>query len=376
MKSEVDNKPELQKYSRRDFMKKTALAAGAMGVAGSIGAGGLGMARLAHAEKNANDGAAMTPFKIDVHHHSVPDMYVKELESKNYVPSHGAGYPAWTPEASLDVMDQNGIAAAVTSISSPGVYIGDEAHAIDFSRRLNGYSAKMVRQHPDRFGFFAILPMPIVDASIKEAAYALDTLNADGVVLLASAGDRFLGDQDFEELMAELDRRKCVVFIHPNIHSTSDNLPLNIPGFFIEFMFDTTRAVTNLVFSGVMERYPNIKWILAHAGATVPYLAWRLSLADILPDTPYAKTMPKGALAYLKKLYYDTALAPSAYAMASLLQLVEPTQILFGSDFPFAPRDLVAKEVSDINGLSVFDDEIRQMVYRDNALKLFPRFAK
>jgi predicted TIM-barrel fold metal-dependent hydrolase len=376
MKSEVDNKPELQKYSRRDFMKKTALAAGAMGVAGSIGAGGLGMASLAHAEKNANGGAGMTPLKIDVHHHSVPDMYVKELESKNYVPSHGAGYPAWTPEASLDVMDQNGIAAAVTSISSPGVYIGDEAHAIDFSRRLNGYSAKMVQQHPDRFGFFAILPMPIVDASIKEAAYALDTLNADGVVLLASTGDRFLGDQDFEELMAELDRRKCVVFIHPNIHSTSDKLPLNIPGFFIEFMFDTTRAVTNLVFSGVMERYPNIKWIVAHAGATVPYLAWRLSLADILPDTPYAKTMPKGALAYLKKLYYDTALSPSAYAMASLLQLVEPTQILFGSDFPFAPRDLVAKEVNDLNGLSVFDDEIRQMVYRDNALKLFPRFAK
>ena len=166
-----------------------------------------------------------------------------------------------------------------------------------------------------------------------------------------------------------------MVFIHPNIHSTSDNLPLNIPGFFIEFMFDTTRAVTNLVFSGVMERYPNIKWIVAHAGATVPYLAWRLSLADILPDTPYAKTMPKGALAYLKSLYYDTALSPSNYAMASLMQLVEPTQILFGSDFPFAPKDLVAKEVGDLNGLSVFNDEIRQMVYRDNALKLFPRFA-
>ena len=189
MTTGLDNKTKLQKYSRRDFMKATTLAAGAMGWAGSIGVGGMGMASLAHADKNADGGAGMTPFKIDVHHHSVPDMYVKELESKNYVPSHGAGYPAWTPEASLDVMDQNGIAAAVTSISSPGVYIGEKAHAIDFSRRLNAYSAKMVQQHPDRFGFFAILPMPIVDASIKEAQYALDTLNADGVVLLASAGD-------------------------------------------------------------------------------------------------------------------------------------------------------------------------------------------
>jgi len=373
MKEKKDSNNLPQDTSRREFIKTAALTAGAAGV---LGAGGLGVASAKPVEKKASKVTEMTaPFKIDVHHHSVPEMYVKELESKNYVPSHGAGYPSWTPQASLEVMDQNGIAAAVTSISSPGVYIGDAAHAIDFSRRINEFSAKMVQRNPDRFGFFAILPMPIVDASIKEAEYALDTLNADGIVLLASAGDRFLGDRDFEELMAELNRRKCIVFIHPNIHSTSDNLPLNIPGFFIEFMIDTTRAVTNLIFSGVMERYPDIKWILAHAGATVPYLAWRLSLADILPDTPYAETMPKGVMAYLKPLYYDTALSTSNYAMASLLQLVEPTQILFGSDFPFAPKDLVAKEVSDLNNLSVFDDKTRQMVYRDNALKLFPRFA-
>jgi predicted TIM-barrel fold metal-dependent hydrolase len=174
--------------------------------------------------------------------------------------------------------------------------------------------------------------------------------------------------------MAEINRRKSVVFIHPNIHSSSDNLPLNIPGFFIEFMVDTTRAITNLVFSGVMERYPDIKWICAHAGATIPYLAWRLSLADFLPGTPYAETMPKGVLSYLQSLYYDTALSPSSYAMASLMELVGPEKILFGSDFPFAPREVVAKEVQDINELSLFDDTVRQMVYRKNALKLFPRF--
>ena len=208
-----------------------------------------------------------------------------------------------------------------------------------------------------------------------EAEYALDTLKADGVVLLASAGDRFLGDPDFEELMAELNRRKSVVFIHPNIHSTSDDLPLKIPGFLLEFMFDTTRAVTNLILSGVMERYPDIKWIVAHAGATIPYLSWRLSLADLIPGNPYAEAIPRGMMHYLKSLYYDTALSPSPQAMASLLELVEPTQILFGSDFPFADEKVVAKEVHDLNKLAVFDDKVRQMVYRDNALKLFPRFA-
>lgn len=353
--------------TRRDILKAGVLAAGAFGAGKAFGEP---MTQTVSSQPGAD-----IPFKIDVHHHAVPDLYVKELEGMNYVPSHGAGYPAWSPQSSLDVMDQNGIASSITSLSSPGVYLGDKAHAIDFSRRINDYSANMVSQHPDRFGFFAILPMPLVESSIKEAEYALDHLNADGIVLLASAGDRYLGDRDFEELMAELNRRKCVVFIHPNIHSTSDDLPLNIPGFFIEFMFDTTRAVTNLVFSGVMERYPDIKWIVAHAGATIPYLAWRLSLADLLPGAPYAETMPKGALHYLKSLYYDTALSPSPYAMASLMELVDPSQILFGSDFPFANEQVVAKEVQDLRNLSMFDDQIRQQVLRDNALKLFPRFV-
>ena len=364
---------QISNMTRRQIMKAGLLAAGGLGAGSAYGAPDA-PTEPAKSDEGAEAGST-TPFKIDVHHHSVPDIYVKELEGMDYVPSHGAGYPEWSPKASLEVMDKNGIASAITSISSPGVFVGDEAHAIDFSRRLNEYSAKMVSEHPDRFGYFAVLPMPAVEASIKEATHALDNLKADGIVLLASAGDRFLGDKDFEELMAELNRRKCVVFIHPNIHSTSDDLPLNIPGFFIEFMVDTTRAVTNLVFSGVMERYPDIKWIIAHAGATIPYLAWRLSLADHLPGEPYAKTMPKGTLHYLKSLYYDTALSPSPYAMAALMELVDPSHILFGSDFPFADEKVVAKEVQDLRNLSMFDDKMRQMVLRDNALKLFPRFA-
>lgn len=138
-------------------------------------------------------------------------------------------------------------------------------------------------------------------------------------MLLASAGDRFLGDPDFEELMAELDKREAVVFIHPNIHSTSDALPLDIPGFYLEFMFDTTRAVANLIYSGTMERYQKVKWIIAHAGATVPYLAWRMSLATA-QSAEYMENAPRGVIPYLKTLHYDTALSPSRYSMASLLE--------------------------------------------------------
>ena len=315
----------------------------------------------------------MQPFRIDVHHHAVPAIYAEEMNRQGYVPSHGAGFPEWTPQSSLDLMDQMGIAAAVTSISSPGVYVGDSSSAISLARKLNEYSAQMVAANSDRLGFFAILPMPLTEAAVGEAVYALDELKADGIVLLASAGDKFLGDPDFEELMAELDKRGAVIFVHPNIHSTSDQLPLEIPGFILEFMFDTTRAVTNLVLSGTLERFQKIKWIIAHAGATIPYLAWRISLTDMLPG--YSENAPKGMLEYLKRLNYDTALSPTRYSMASLLELVEPTQILFGSDFPYAPEPLVGLEVQELDNNTLLDDSVMNMVMRENALRLFPRFA-
>ena len=178
---------------------------------------------------------------------------------------------------------------------------------------------------------------------------------------------------DFEELMAELDRREAVVFIHPNIHSTSDALPLDIPGFILEFMFDTTRAVTNLIYTGTLERYQRIRWIVAHAGATVPYLAWRISLGTMLPGC--LEKAPRGPMACLKTLHYDTALSPTRYSMASLLELVERTQILFGSDFPFAPEPLVGVEVQELDDNTLLDEQVRKLVMRDNALRLFPRFA-
>ena len=315
----------------------------------------------------------MQPFRIDVHHHAVPDIYVEAMNKDGYVPSHGAGFPRWSPQTSLDMMDQFGIAASVTSISSPGVYIGNADRAIALSRSLNEYSAGMVGEHRDRLGFFAILPMPLAEAAVEEAIYALDELNADGIVLLASAGDKFLGDPDFEELMAELDKREAVVFVHPNIHSTSDQLPLEIPGFILEFMFDTTRAVTNLIYTGTLERYQNIKWIIAHAGATLPYLAWRISLMGALPG--FMDRSPRGALAYLKTLHYDTALSPTSTTMGSLLELVEPTQILFGSDFPYAPDPVVAMELQELNSNAMLDEGLRSLIHRDNALRLFPRFA-
>jgi 6-methylsalicylate decarboxylase len=311
--------------------------------------------------------------RIDVHHHIEWETYVSTLERNSIKPAHGAGYPDWSIEKTLATMDENNIRAALLSVSSPGVYFKGTTFAVDLARRCNDYTAGLVQAHPDRLGFFAILPMPLVEASVKEAIRSLDTLKADGIVLLASAGDKFLGDRDFEELMAELDKRNAVVFIHPNIHSTSENLGLAMPGFLTEFLFDTTRAVTNLIYTGTVERYPRIRWILAHAGGTVPFIAWRLALSNMDPE--FLKAAPRGFIAYLKEFYYDTALSTSSFAMAPLLELVGPSRIVFGSDYPFCPALLVAKEVDDLRRLPLFDEKVREAVNDRNATELFPRFG-
>src|SRR5262245_8125891 len=317
----------------------------------------------------------MNPHKIDVHQHVFPPQYLAALKRMG-VEEEGGGvaFPHWSTAEALETMDRFGIQAGVVSVSSPGVWFGAAAAARDLARLCNEYLAGLVREHPTRFGAMASLPLPDTGAAVAEAAYAFDTLGCDGVVLLASVADRFLGDPEFEELMAELNRRKAVVFVHPNLHSTSQKLGLEIPGTLFEFIADTTRAVLNLVLSGTLERYPDIRWILSHAGGAVPFLAWRWTLAEIIPATK-EKVPQGGVLKYLRRLYYDTTLSPSAYALKPVLDLAGPSQIVFGSDFPYAPPPVVAAEVEGLERLDVFDAASRAAMEETNALARFPRLA-
>jgi len=315
-----------------------------------------------------------TPHRIDVHHHIVPREYVEALAEIGIHTPGRFPFPDWSPEASLEVMDQNGIAAAITSLSAPGVYFGDAAFARDLARRCNEFSANLVGDYPGRFGALAILPLPDVDEALRELEYALDTLKLDGVVLLTSVGNKYLGDPAFEPLFEELDRRKVVVYTHPNIPPGSDVPELVLPAPLIEFVFDTTRAAANLVLSGTLERHRDIRLILSHAGGAVPYVAGRIALAD---DNPLVSgNIPRGAIAYLKNLYYDTALSATEYALPCLRQLVDPGQILFGSDFPFAPRHLTAETIRGLENHGGFDSAAIGAIERDNAAALFPRFSK
>jgi len=313
--------------------------------------------------------------RIDVHHHNIPPTYIKIMADKGIDKVAGAPLPLWTPEKSIEVMDANGIQTAITSLSTPGVHFGDGVRqAKTLARQCNDFSAEMATNYPGRFGSFAVLPMPFTEAACIEASYALDTLKADGIVLLGSTDGKFLGDSSYIELMAELNQREAIVFVHPNIYPTSNALGLNIPGFFVELLCDTTRAALNLILTGTIETYPKIKWILAHSGGFLPYIAWRASLANASPE--FADKATEGILSYIKRFYYDTALSPSRYSLIVLKELVETSHIFFGSDYPFAPTSIVSLECKTLSEANLWTDEEQYGINRGHALSLFPKYRE
>jgi predicted TIM-barrel fold metal-dependent hydrolase len=314
------------------------------------------------------------PHRIDVHHHIAPSGYVKALEKIGITTAGGAPFPKWSPESTIDMMDRNGIATAFASISAPGVYFGDITFACNVSRRCNEILAHLVSDYPGRFGAFAVLPLPDVDAAVEELAYALDTLKLDGVGLLTSIGDQYLGDPDFDPLFEELNRRKTVVYTHPNIPPGSDKAKLEIPAPVVDFICDTTRAASNLIYNGTLERFPDIPFILSHAGGAVPYLAMRIAGLETLPIVK--ERAPKGVINYLKLFYYDTALSATRYVFPALQELVDPSHILFGTDYPFAPGPATAMTIEGINSYDRFDAQTRKDIERDNAFALFPQLQK
>ena len=300
-------------------------------------------------------------YRIDVHHHILPAEYITALTSLGVTKSAGVVFPQWDVERSLVFMDHQKISTAILSISAPGIFFGEGKFAQDLARRCNEFAAEVVKNNPQRFGAFATLPLPDLNTSLLELEYALDELNLDGVGLLSSIDGQYLGDPVWEDLFAELNRRKTVVFVHPNAPPKEKLPQIDVPPAVMEFVFDTTRAVANLVHNRTLRRYPDIRFIFPHAGGVVPFLAWRISFGE------------QRTIKYLKRLYYDVALAATPYALRSLQELADPTHILFGSDYPFLPEPLIATMVEGLQTYEGFDAPTRQAIERDNALALFPR---
>ena len=313
----------------------------------------------------------MAAHRIDVHHHILPPDYVRAVGDDRIGPLLVAGKtPQWTPQHSIEAMDRNGIEKSITSISAPGLWFGDVGITRRLTRECNDYAARMRQDHPGRFGLFASLPLPDVEGSLSEIAYALDELKADGVGLLTNYDGKYPGDPAFAPVFDELNRRKAVVYFHPTEAPCCVAHGLNLPAATLDFPFDTTKAVTSLLFGGTFARCRHIRFVFSHAGGTIPFLAERIVRLEVRPE--FRASVPDGVMFELKRLFFDTALSANHLAFSALLKLVAPEQVLFGSDYPFAPESTMTATVKGLSELGLPPD-VLHAIERTNALRLLAR---
>ena len=351
-----DLRSEEQSLSRRKVL----------GMLSAVGAG------VALAPRSFAQSAGGGPRIVDTHHHIFPPAFTARNLKRMTDDSPtfpGSFYTNWTPRYSLEQMDQNGVATAIGSMTSPGIWFGDNAEGRKNARDCNEYGAKLAEDFPGRFGMWGAIPLPDTDGSLREIEYIYDTLKLDGIGLLTSYDDgKLLGHPNFAPVLEELNRRKAVIFVHPTVSCCA--MPVrHVNRVAIDFPTDTTRTITDLIYSGSLMRFPNIRWIFSHGGGTVLMLTARLAGDGLTPEER-AATIPNGFEHELQKLYYDVAsVSLSPVAMAAVFKGIPKEHLLFGSDIPFFTIERIATAV---NKFDVPAGDLR-MIQRENALQLLPR---
>ena len=308
---------------------------------------------------------------VDVHAHFVTDSYMNQAKAAGYqYPDGMSAWPAWDAKSHLDLMDQGNIATAMLSVSSPGTHFGDDTAARALAREVNDFGASLKRDHPDRFGHFASLPLPDVEGSLAELAHALDDLGSDGVALETNSEGLYLGNERYQPLWAELDRRKAVVFVHPTSPPCFEAVALNRPRPMLEFIFDSTRTVSDLVFAGVLTRYPHIQWIFTHGGGALPLLADRMELFRTVflggaPDDPTVQEQ-------VRSLWFDMAGSPFPNQVPALVKAFGSERLLYGSDYCWTPAGGTAAQIASVDAADQPAGDTWRALTTRNAGRLFP----
>src|SRR5688572_25656939 len=317
---------------------------------------------------------AVAGSRIDIHQHFVSPSYLAMLTTRNAKsPVPGlAARKAFTPAPAVAAPARVGISTAMLSITAPGVWLGDVAEARKLARELNEYrTASMVGAHKGRLGLFAVLPLPDIDGSLREIEYAFDTLKVDGIGLLTSYGNQWLGDKAFAPVFEELNRRRALVYVHPTDAACCPNLVPGVAAQMLEYPTDTTRTIASLIVGGTASRTPDVRYVFSHAGGTLVAIAGRFLGAQANADALAKPAEPDSRLHHVRRFYYDTAGAANALNMQALKTLVTMPQILFGTDAPFFDG---APIVQGLRASGFSPSEI-QSIERDNALRLLPRLG-
>jgi 6-methylsalicylate decarboxylase len=318
--------------------------------------------------------AGMSDGRIDVHSHFLPDFYREAATAAGHAQPDGiAELPAWTAAGHVAVMDRLGIATSLLSISSPGVHFGDDGAARALASQVNEEGYRATEAHPGRFGLFAALPMPDIDASLKEIAYALDTLKADGIGLFTSFGDKWPGEPAYAPVWEELNRRKAIVYFHPYAPNCCGNLVKGVPDSLLEYPYETPRTILSLLFNGALAKYRDIRWLFSHGGAALPALSGRINQLSHLRAETSAKAgggfAPNGIDYELKRLHFEIANAFYKPSMDAIMDYMPLSQLVFGTDYPYVG---VSETADGLDKLGLNADTLAA-IQRGNAVNLIPR---
>jgi len=310
------------------------------------------------------------PPLIDVHSHATLDLE-DGREAGTNIPSQFV--PPWSVEGGLHIMNEVGIGTCVLSMPEAGTHF-DDAKNVSRARQVNEYLGGIAAGNPTRFGSMAVLPATTMDGSLEELAYALDTLGMDAVSLPTSVNDVYLGDSQFDPLFEELNRRSATLFVHPVQAKASAPLMNGLIQSMLEFPFDTTRMITNMIFSGAVRRFPNIKMVVSHGGGTFPYLLTRLQTLEPLTGPGPGRKMltPEEIKEGAAWFYYDLAAATSKAHLTALTEIVPSSRLLVGFDIPFMPVSTMGSALQDIHAWDGFDEQDVANILHANAAGLFP----
>ncbi len=308
------------------------------------------------------------PGLVDVHAHFLTGEYVGAAVTAGITHPDGMPmWPSWTVDKQLELMQDNRIRHAVLSLSSPGVSFA-AADASALAQHVNDFAASVVAEHPNRFSYFATLPLPDVDAAVNETIRAMDN-GAAGVIVMSNARRQYLGSASLDPLWDCLNKQRSIVFVHPTSPPDADGVSLERPRPMIEFMFETTRTITDLIFADVVARYPDIRFLIPHCGATLPLLAARIELFRSIWPAPSGE--PPGPLTtdtQLRRMWFDLAGHPLPIQAAVLRAAVGEGRILYGSDYCWTPEFAVGRQVAaleadpDVDWRTVTANNVRQFL--------------
>ena len=312
--------------------------------------------------------ATMAQGVVDVHSHIITPEFVSALESEGRLMDEGFPLPKYDVENHLRWMDEAGVQTSVLTLAAP------QPSSADVVRQTNETAARIRREHPGRFLFCAALPLPNVDAAIREAVYALDTLKADGIKLATNVGGQYLGAPELDTLFSVLNERRAVVILHPHRpEPVNRQVMQQTPLAMQEYLAETTRAVSNMITRNVLARYTNIKVVVPHCGAYLPLAVPRMkSLTPVMQANKMVGEIDWEA--NLAALYYDLAGAHSPEVIRMMLTITTPGHLLYGSDYPYVAPQVLTQSLKRMKQYLTDEPDLspyKDMILYKNAHQLF-----